>query len=40
MFTFYLIAFAAMLVNSALYRLLASACPNLDIATAGGAFRV
>jgi hypothetical protein len=36
---FYLICLTAMLVNSALYRLLASALPNLDIATAGGALR-
>ena len=38
-FLYYLICFSAMLVNSALYRLLASALPNLDVATAGGALR-
>lgn len=38
-FLYYLICFSAMLVNSALYRLLASALPNLDVATAGGVLR-
>lgn len=36
-FTFYLISIATMLQMSAVYRLLASACPNTDIGTAAGA---
>ncbi|KAK9907686.1 hypothetical protein WJX75_008105 [Coccomyxa subellipsoidea] len=35
-FTFYLICIATMLQMSAVYRLLASACPNTDIGTAAG----
>ena len=36
-FTFYLICIASMILMSAVYRLLAAASPNMDIASATGA---
>ena len=38
-FTFYLICIASMILMSAVYRLLAAASPNMDIASATGAIQ-